>query len=119
MVITTQQLNELHKLSLTDLKSQHKKLKSHTKKMSNKEDIIQQIQAIITEFNTFRTELSKKYKCAIKPHAVLSYDRFNAIDLRQIQSSIRQSLICKKYTKETIINSFIQLCKILDYFVQY
>jgi hypothetical protein len=119
MVITTQQLTELHKMSLLDLKAQHKKLKSHTKKASNKEDIIKQIDMILTEFNTFRTDISKKYKCNIRPHKVKSYDNFTSVDLRQVHTSIRQALQCKKHTKEIIINSFIRLCKILDYLIQF
>ena len=119
MVVTTQQLTELHKMNLADLKTQHKKIKLHTKKMSNKEDIIKSIQAIMTEFNAFRTTLSQNYNCKIKPHNVENFDKYTSIDLRQAHTSLRQAIQCKKYTKENIINSFIKLCKILDYFVQF
>ena len=119
MVVTTQQLSELHKMSLADLKAQHKKLKSHTKKMSNKEDIVKSIQSVMHDFSAFRADLSKKYKCVVKPHMIQSYERYTCIDLRQVHASIRQALRCPKYTKEAIINSFIKLCKILDYFIQY
>ena len=119
MVVTRQQLTELHKMSLTDLKTQHKKLKLHTKKVSNKDDIVKSIQSVIDDFNVLRADLSKKYKCSVKPHVVQSYEQHTSLDLRQVQASIRQALRCSKYTKEGIINCFIKLCKILDYFIQY
>ena len=119
MVLTTQQIHELNKMPLTELKTVHRELKKHSKKATKKEDLAAQISAIAQRFCKLRCELSAKYNCTIKPYPEKDISGMIASDLRQIHASFRHALQCKSYTKQNIIRSFEKLARQVDYFIQY
>lgn len=119
MVLTSQQIQELHKMSLHELKSVHKQFKMYTKKMSKKEELSIAITEIVRTFEKIRCDLSMKYNCVIKPRGERDISNLTADDLRQIHTSFRHALRCGSFTKLRIICSLVKLSKQVDYFVQY
>ena len=119
MVLTTQQIHELNKMSLTQLKTVHKSLKSHTKKVDKKEQLGTRILEIVQTLDKLRCDLSSKYKCTLKPRSEKDISNISASDLRQIHASFRQALQCPTYTKQHIIRSLGNLSRQVDYFMQY
>ena len=115
-MLTAYQLNELHKMSVTQLKEMYTKFKSQSKKKTKKEDLVQAISTMVALFNEMRQNLTGGQ---IKPHTIESYDKLNIVDLRQIHASFRRVLQCSKYNKDAYINCIINLARQMDYFVQY
>ena len=119
MILTTLQVQHLHKKSYKELLEIYKVLKIHTKKLSKKEDIIKEINIIIDLLNNFRCNLSKELKCSVKTYTKSNIEEVNSVDLRQAHACFRQALQCNKTNKSSIIQSLIKLSKQVNFFINY
>lgn len=120
MPFTTQQMSELNKLKLKDLKTMHTSLKKQTCKTSKKEHLIVKIKELLTSFNDIKRNLSKQKGYNVKPYNTDRLNHVSAVDLRQAHQKFRKALQCgSNHSKQNIITCLSKLCKEIDFFVQY
>ena len=119
MILTTLQIQHLHKKTVKELLEVYKEFKKHTKKVSKKEDLIKEINTLIELLNNFRINISKELKCSVKKYLKGNIEDMDAVDLRQAHASFRQALICNRTNKGSIIHSLLNLSKQINFFIHY
>ena len=120
MPLTSQQMSELNKLRLQQLKNMHNSLKQQTNKTSKKEHLIEKITQLLTLFNNIKRKLSVHSGFNVKSYNVEKLATMTSVDLRQAHQKFRKSLQCgSNHSKQNIIACLTKLCKEIDFFVQY
>ena len=120
MPLTAQQMIEMNKLTLNELKTVHTSLKKQTSKTSKKEDLCEKIKELLTLFNNFKRELSKHSSFNVKQYNTDKLATMTSVDLRQAHQKFRKSLQCSSNrSKQNIIACLTRLSKEIDFFIQY
>ena len=119
MILTTLQIQHLHKKSHQELLKIYKNFKAHTKKQSKKEELVKEINTLIQLLNTFRQELGQELKSPVKTFVKTNTQDYDAVDLRQIHASFRQALQCSHTNKANIIQAILKLSKQVNFFIHY
>lgn len=105
-------MEHLKNKSLVELKTLHKTLTTYTKKQSTKTKIIESINGLFKAFDD-------NIKPSVTRHVKEDIEKLSAVDLRQVHQKFRQTLHLKKINKTNIVQSLINLCKEIDFFIQY
>lgn len=120
MPFTAQQMTEMNKLTLKELKTVHASFKKQTNKTSKKEHLIEKIKELLTLFNNMKRRLCKHSSFNVKQYNTDKLATMTSVDLRQAHQKFRKALQCgTNHSKQNIINCLLKLSKEVDFFVQY